>query len=463
MSAREVDLPIPQARGRMLLRLRAFRADPLAEVARACAELGDTFQFSALSTHVIFTRDPAFVQRILVDNQRNYRKRTRGYDVMRRALGEGLVTSDGEVWRRQRRLMQPAFHGQRVAAFGQTMVDATLAALRRWEDRAPAPMLLAQEMNALTLAVVCRTLFGADAPGETAQVARDLAELNRYLARNIRDLLAPPPWVPTPSNLAFRHSLGRLDQVVAAIIAARRARGPGGGGADADLLDLLMAATDEETGAGMSDAQLRDEVMTLFVAGHETTATHLVATFTLLDRHPKVRARLEDELDAVLAGRPPTVEDLRRLPWLDQVIRESLRLLPPVTFFARSAAEADRLGPYAVPAGSLMLISPWILHRHSGLWSDPEAFDPARFEPLRGGEVRGFIPFAVGQRACIGAAFAAVEAKLVLATVMGRGRLTLQPGADVGFAPAVTLQPRGPLPVVLTPRTPRLDKSAPQA
>jgi cytochrome P450 len=435
----------PEARGSALVgAIPALRADAPRFLVRSRAQLGDVFSFRVGPRRRLFVAAPDDIERILVGNNANYRKHS-VYRKMRPLLGNGLLTSDGESWLHQRRLIQPVFHRRRVEAFADVMVDTAVARLdERWAEasRTGRPLDVAAEMMRLTLTIVGRTLFSADVSGEAERVGAALTVSLRHANARMRAVLDVPEGVPTPANVRFARARGELDGLVFGLVRDRRARGLAS--APNDLLTLLLQARDAETGQGMSDAQIRDEAMTLFLAGHETTANALTWTFLLLARHPLERRRLEAELDTVLAGRPPGAGDLGALAVSGRVVKEAMRLYPPAWAIGRRSLEADVLGGYDIPGGTDVLISAYVTHRHPGLWDDPEGFDPDRFllERERARHRMAYIPFGGGPRLCIGNGFAMMEATLVLAAVAQRYRLTLVSGSDVRAEPTVTLRPR---------------------
>ena len=418
-----------------------MRRDFLGTFARAAA-LGDVvrLEFPGKVAHLLV--HPEHVKHVLVDHHRNYGKQTRGYHMLRQVLGQGLVTSEGDFWRRQRRIAQPAFHHARIAGFGEIMVRATLEMLERWDERVRRDEVLDvdAEMMALTLRIVGQCLMSADLSDESDDVGRAVAIMLRQTVERITRPLSPPLFVPTPRNRAFTSARARLDALVFAIIEARRKSQ----GEHRDLLAMFMEARDEETGEGMSDRQLRDEVMTMVLAGHETTANALTWTFFLLSQHPEAGAELARELQRVLGGRPPTIGDLEALPYTEAVVKESMRLYPPVWMMARSVMERDEVGGVMLPKGSMVFLSPWVTQRDRRFWSSPERFEPERFlrPEIEDVPKYAYFPFAGGPRVCIGNGFAMMEAKLLVATILQRHRLTLEPGHPVEPEPTITLRPR---------------------
>lgn len=427
---------------------RAVRRDPLGYVASLAREYGDVvlLRLGPLQVYLLF--HPDHVRHVLQEHHQNYVK---GRIVARTKvlIGEGLFTSEGAFWLRQRRLAQPAFHRARIAGFVSAMVTATTERLATWnarEDRA-AIVDVAAEMSELTLTVVARTLFGGDVGERAAAVGDALRTTLAVTADRTMRYLVLPLALPTRAHRAFRDALHVLDAVVYDVIGARRRRGA----SDDDLLGMLMDARDDETGEGMTPRQLRDEVMTFFLAGHETTAVALSWTWFLLARHPEIAARVRDEVLGVLGDRPPAIDDLPRLPLARMVVEEAMRLYPPLWGIARESVAADTIGGYHVPAGSLVSLSPWVTHRHPAFWPDPDRFDPDRFAPAasEGRPRYAYFPFSGGPRLCIGEAFALMEAQLVVAMVLQRFRLDLLPGHTVAPEPHLTLRPRGGLPMIV--------------
>ena len=448
----------PEARGSALVGVvPALRADAPRFLLRARSELGDVFSFRIGPRRRLFIAHPDAIERVLVGNNTNYRKHS-VYQKMRPLLGDGLLTSEGERWLRQRRLIQPVFHKRRIAGFGDVMVSGAAAMCDGPWARAAADgrtLDAAAEMMRLTLTIVGRALFSADVSGEAETVGRALTVSLRHANARMRSIVDVPEGVPTPANVRFSRARRELDALVYGLIEERRRAGLAS--APNDLLTLLLeaGAPGGGDGEGMSDRQIRDEAMTLFLAGHETTANALAWTFLLLARHPGERRRLEQELDAVLGGRLPAVDDLPALARTGRVVQEAMRLYPPAWAIGRRSLAADVLGGYRVPAGTDVLISAFVTHRHPGLWDDPEGFDPDRFLPERaaGRHRYAYLPFGGGPRQCIGNDFAMMEAKLVLATVAQRYRLALVPGSEVATEPTVTLRPRHGLAMTLERRS----------
>ena len=416
-----------------------LREDPLRFLTDAGHRHGDVVAFRVGPVQAMLLRHPDAIKHVLVDNNHNYDKRTRGYDVLRQFLGNGLLTSDGDFWRRQRRIAQPAFHRRRIAGFADTMITDTLAMLEHWQDAATLgrSIDMAHEMMALTLRIVGKTLLSTDVADRADQVGNAVTVLNEWADRALDSLL--PIGFPTLATMRARESSRRLDRVINDIIARRRA-----GEQAEDLLGMLMEARDAETGEGMTDRQLRDEVTTMFLAGHETTANALAWTFYVLSTHPEVERRVRTELDEVLGGRPPTLDDLPSLPFLLQVLKESMRLYPPAWIIDRHAIGEDEVLGYRVRKDTLVLISPYVTHRHPAFWPNPEGFDPERFTAERE-EARpryAYFPFGGGPRQCIGNGFAMMEAQLIVACVLQRFRPWLVPGHPVRPEPLITLRPR---------------------
>jgi cytochrome P450 len=403
---------------------------------------GDVAQYRVAHMRMYQINHPAGVGRLLHDNHRNYSKDVATFGTLRLILGNGLFTSDGDFWLRQRRLAQPAFHRRRVAAFGDLMTDATLAMLERWRPSVAQglPLDVATEFMHLTLEIATRALFSTSVERDLVKIGRAIAMLLNEVTFRFTFPFYPPLKVPTPRNRRFLAARVTLDSVIYQIIAERRRRP----GEHDDLLALLMEARDEKTGEGMSDRQLRDEVITLFVAGHETTANALTWASYLLSTHVAVARELRAEVDEALQGRIPTAADLPNLPYTRRVIDETLRLYPPAWITNRRAIEDDTICGYRIPADAIVSISPYVTHRDPTLWENPEGFDPERFAPERsaGRPHYAYFPFGGGPRQCIGKGFALMETTLVLALLAQRYDLHLVPGRRVETVAMATLRPR---------------------
>jgi cytochrome P450 len=412
---------------------------PIPFIEKLFREYGDVVSARFLNFPVYIVAHPEGVKHVLQENHRNYTK-SRDYVILARLLGQGLVTSEGSIWLAQRRLMQPMFHHQKIAAFGTTMTDCTLGMLDRWSGIAGRhePVDVTSEMMRLTLEIVGRALLTMDLTSQADTIGRTMTTANERFGQFDIGMLAP--WLPTPKNFRFRKAVGELRRIVLEIIANRRRENRDYG----DLLSMLLAARDEETGAAMSDEQLRDEILTLILAGHETTANALSWTWYLLSQNPEAERKLHAELDEVLGGRPPAMADLGKLNYTGMVIDEALRIYPPVWSIGRAAIADDEIMGYRIPRGSNVMLSQWLTHRHPQFWENPERFEPERFSAERAaGRPRyAYFPFSGGPRQCIGNIFALTEAQLVLATIAQSYRLRLVPGHPIELQPLITLRPR---------------------
>ncbi len=396
---------------------------------------------------------PDHVKYVLHDHHRNYNKQSLLMNSVRPLFGNGLFTNNGESWLHQRRLMQPSFHHKRLAHFGTVMTDATLVMLQRWQDAGSHPLDILLEMTRLTLRIAGLTLFNLDLSNEVDTVGCTFNMLLPLLLQ-YASVPFPPLWVPTPRNRRLQAELETLNNMVYTIISERRKQMTDASTETGDLLSMLLAAQDEETGERMNDQQVRDEVMTLLLAGHETTSAALTWTWYLLSQHPEVEQRLHDEVDRVLGGQPPTVDRLGDLPYTQNVIQEAMRLYPPAFYVIRHTIADDEIGGYPVPANSLIFLMTHVTHRHPAIWEEPERFDPERFTEERSvGRPRyAYFPFGGGPRICIGKSFAMMEAQLVLATVAQRYSLRIVPGHLVEPQMLLTTRPRHGLPMTLHPR-----------
>lgn len=396
---------------------------------------------------------PDGVKRVLQDHVTNYTKDHVSYGMVRWVTGNGLVASQGDFWLRQRRLAQPAFHRQRIGAMAGLMTQATNELLERWAAVAAQgqPLHIGPEMLGLTLRIVGDALFGANMTQTTAVVGQAFDVISAQVVHRFRTFNILPPILPTRADRAFRASIKTLRSVVQGIITERRQAGEDRG----DLLSMFMLARDEETGARMDDKQLVDEAVTMMVAGHETTATTLSWVWALLHQHPEVEARLHAEVDGLLAGRTPGLEDLPRLPYVRMVVDEALRLYPPVYILGRKVREDDELCGFRIRAGTSVDISPYATHRLPELWEEPEQFRPERFTPEQVARRPRFayFPFIAGPRQCIGNSFALMEAQLIIACVSQRFRLRMVPGYTPTPEPLATLRPVGGLPMHLEQRS----------
>jgi cytochrome P450 len=405
-------------------------------------QYGDISTFKLITLPVIVINHPDYVQRVLQKNHMNYDKDVFLFNVSKTFLGNGLVTSvGGESWLRQRRLMQPAFHRQRIADMGSLITNATVQLLERWNVKAQQDQILnvEEEMTELTLKIVGETLFSMDVSGTSDSFGLAYAEVNRALTNYLRFPLIPLTW-PTPQGQRYKRAIQTMNEIAYSIIRQRRKSGEDKG----DLLSMLIQARDEETGEGMSDQQLRDEVMTLLFAGHETSAKALTWTWTLLAQHPDVEARLHEELDKVLSGRVPTMADLPNLPYTHMILEESMRLYPPSWQVMRQAIQDDEMGGYHIPAHTIIFWSQYVVHRNPAIWDNPEQFDPLRFSPeaVKARHSYAYIPFSGGPRVCIGNNFALAEMQLILATIAQCYRLRLAPGMSaVEPVALITLHP----------------------
>ena len=401
-----------------------------------------------LFLHSFLINKPEYIEHVLLANHANYSKSHFLRHLLGPLLGDGLLTSEGDFWRRQRRIAAPAFHSKRVASFVATMASSAGATLARWRTKTE-PFDIAAEMMALTLDIISRTMFSRDVSGDVEAVRR-LVDIVVALRPSMLDLLGFPEWLPRPRPIAYRRAIAAFEALVARFVAERRADGIDRG----DLLSMLLAARDPETGEGMSDRQLRDEILTIFLAGHETTANALSWTWYLLAQSPEAERRLHDELDRVLGGRMPASTDLAALKWTRMVIEEAMRLYPPAHTISRTAIGEDRIGGVRVPPGASISISIYVTHRNPHLWPDPERFEPERFAPAAVAQRHRFayLPFGGGPRICIGNGFALAEAQVIVAAIAQHYRVRLAPGHAVERIGLVTLRPKGGLWVTLEPR-----------
>jgi len=434
--AAEPRLPPGPSGHPILGNLREFAGDALGFATRLAREYGDVARFRVVNRSAYLLSAPEAVEHVLVANHRNFVKHTYFWRKVEAIFGKGLLTNEGDDWLRQRRLVQPAFHHDRIAEYARIMVDYTLDRMEGWKDGEERNVR--SEMTSITFRVVAKTLFDAEVAGDIAELGRAFDTGIEEIARRIRRPVLLPDWVPTRGNLRYRSAVGHMNRLVYRIIEEHR-----DGRDRGDLLSALMQIEDEE-GCLMSEKQLRDETITLLLAGHETTALALTWTWFLLSRHPEVAARLESEVDG-LSG-PPDVADLPRLPYTERVVRESMRIFPPAYSFGREALEDDEILGWAVPAGTTLFVFPWVIHRDARLYPDPLRFDPDRW--IESFERRlprhAYLPFGSGPRMCIGREFARMELALIVAAIAQRYRLEwgIQPPVPMA---SITLRPTGGL------------------
>jgi len=435
--------PTSRFPGDLLLR---FHRDTLGFLGACAAKHGDVFGFHIGRQPFVCVNHPDLIRDLLVTHQKNFRK-GRALERGRRLLGNGLLTSEGDFHLRQRRLAQPAFHRQRIAGYATAMVDYSVRVRDRWTDG--ETLDVHQEMMRLTLAIVGKTLFDADVQHEAADIGRALASALDAFNLALLPFAELLEKLPLPANRRFLSARARLDETIYRIIRERRASGEDRG----DLLSMLLLATDAEgDGGGMSDEQLRDEAMTLFLAGHETTANALTWSWCLLAQNPEARELMQQEVDAL--GRTPSFDDLPRLEYTRRVLAESMRLYPPAYAVGRRAIDAYAVGHYMLPPRTIVLASQFLQHRDARWFANPERFDPDRWTADEAAKRPKFsyFPFGAGTRICIGEQFAWTEGVLVLATLAQQWALQLAPGQRIGIQPRITLRPRHGMRMVATLR-----------
>lgn len=416
--------------------LLEYTRDPYGFVERLAREYGDLAHYQVMGTPFYQVNSPEGIEHVLVQNNGNYVKGELFQESLGPVLGNGLLNSEGEFWRRQRHRIGPAFEPDRIAEYAETMVERTEATAAQWRDGSVRDVN--EDMMELTLEIVADALFGVDVGRDVDTVADSLAVVMNYQEGVSADML--PVDVPTPGTIRLRRAVDELEDVVYRII-DERARNPGD-----DVVSRMLSVEDED-GREMSREQVRDEVMTLLLAGHETTALALTYTFFLLAQHPDVERRLLDELDETLGGDPPTVEQVRDLPYLETVVEESMRLYPPVPGIVREATARDEIAGYTIPEGATISINQWSVHRDPRFYDDPMAFRPDRWtDEMRADLPRlAYFPFSAGPRRCVGDRFAMLEAKVVLATLLQRYHLELVSSPELDLVATITARPQKPV------------------
>jgi cytochrome P450 len=417
---------------------------------RAHAEYGDIYTLNLGATSMVMLNRPEYAQHVMVDHVRNYTKGGPIWDAVRALLGNGLVTSEGDFWLRQRRMMQPHFHRQRLGALTEVMVTAIEEAFKNWVSftQQSDPVDVAPEFAHITMRIIMRTMFGADISDE------EFADIGTKIGFIIDNMLpqaitrSVPSWIPVPKRAQYQKTINDINAFIYGVIERRRSNRSN------DLISMLLDATDDESGEQMTNEQLRDEVITIFTAGYETTALTLSWVAHYLTQQPDIAERLQQEVDTALGQRTPTFEDLMRLPYTRQVLQESMRLCPPAFFVTRTAVEDDVIDGFRIRAGQTVAVTQYTIHRHPEFWEEPQRFDPDRFSPeqSKGRHNLAWMPFGAGQRMCLGRDFAYMEGTLILAMLVQRFSMTAPADFVAKAKFAMTLRPEKGVLVHLNPR-----------
>jgi cytochrome P450 len=428
--------------------MREFNRDTLGFIERCHRDYGDVVRTRFLYLYAYFLYNPADIETLLTANAKSYRKaQSLRSPFFHRLVGNGLVTSEGDFWRRQRRLAQPAFHRQRISSYGDIMVEYTNRAIAAWKDGEHRD--IAREMNRLTLEIVVKTLFNSDVSNDADHVGATLSQIVKPFASQATLKWIADNRLPTPGHRRYFNAVSEIDRVVFRIIGERRASGTDEG----DLLSMLLQAQDDD-GSRMSDAQLRDEVMTLFLAGHETTALALSWSWYLLATHPEAEKKFHAELDEVLRGRAPEVTDLPALKYTEMIAKEAMRLYPPAYAVGREAIEETEIGGFRVPRKTQLFAFQWVTHRDPRYFDRPDDFDPDRWatDSIQNLPKYAYFPFGGGPRQCIGNYFAMMEVVLLMATIGQRFKFSLDEGHKVEVLPVLSLRPKNGIKVVIEAR-----------
>ncbi|MCC6616877.1 MAG: cytochrome P450 [Anaerolineae bacterium] len=434
---------------RTLLRQQRDRLGFLIDMAQT---YGDIVHFHTGLRHIYFINQPDAIHSVLVEHADKFHKTRPFKHAMEHFLGQGLLTIDGDFHRRERRLAQPAFHRKRIETYANAMVAHTQRVTNQWRDG--QDYAIDREMMKITLGIVAETLFNAEVSSDAEIIGQAMVTLQEAVVRRFSSVLHPPDWLPTPRHREEQRAIQSLDRIIYRIIDERLASREDKG----DLLSMLLLATDSD-GSKMDLHQVRNEAISLFLAGHETTSNTLTWIEYLLTLHPDVMAKLADEVGRVLGGRAATLEDMERLPYTGMIVKEGLRLYPPVWLITREAITGVSIGGYELKPGHVVVICPYVMHRHPAYFAEPEQFQPERFAD--GSEKRwphfAYFPFGGGPRVCLGQAFALMETTLILATLTQRFRLTLVPGQHIVPQPLISLRSRHGIVIHVTRRAPKAD------
>ncbi|WP_409300271.1 cytochrome P450 [Peribacillus sp. SCS-155] len=429
--------------------LNEFQSDPVAFLTQLATEYGEVAKFRmGPFRNFYLVSDPEMIKQVLVTKQKSFVK-SDDFKALKPILGEGLLTSDKDLHMRQRRLIQPAFKKSHIITYGQDMIDLTADYLSNWnhgEER-----VITQDMMSITLGIICKTMFHMDFTEGYHRIGESIETAMKMAIKRMRGLINLPLWVPTKRNRDFKNAVNALDRIIFDIIEKRRTDPE----KHEDMLGILMDARDDVDGVGMSDEQLRDEVMTIFLAGHETTANALSWTLYLLSQHPEAEAKLLQEIDRVIGNRSPVPDDFMKLSYTQNILWESMRLYPPGFVTGRKVDEDVEIGGYQFKKGDIVLVSQYVMHRKPEYFHDPHSFIPERFENnfVKTIPAYAYFPFGGGPRVCIGNHFAMMEAALVLVTIMQRFRLTLAPDHhEVKTYPSITLRPKNGLRMIVLDR-----------
>jgi len=427
---------IPGPKGKPVIgMIPEMMGDMLGMFMNITREHGGIAQFKLFGKPYILATEPDYVKHILQDHYRNF-IRGRSVETGRVLLGNGLPLIDGDFWLRERRLMQPAFHRQRLLSLVEKMTETIAARLDGWKTMNQVDMEI--EMSQLTLTIIIEAMFSARVNDRINDLAEAFKTASKFMLWRSQQMWVPPLWIPVPKNAAYNKALKTLNEIVYPLIEEAH-KNPAN-----DLLDTLLEARDEETGEGMTDKQLRDEVVTIFFAGHETSAMAMTWLFYLLSQNPDVVAKLRNEIAEVLQDRTPTFADLPKLTYCQKAIQETLRLYPAAYLFAREAVGDQFVDGYKIPAGTMIFITPYVTHRDPKFWNDPERFDPERFNPdqIAQRPSHVYFPFGEGPHICIGNNFAMTEMQLILTMTLQRYKIKLSPGHQVELLPEATLRPK---------------------